>query len=136
MKSYKTWEVIKMLTENPKLKFQDNYKQEISIINGTLSYEKTKSPFVLNIVNYVNENNSTTIGTIEVLKWNLVQEPVPFMEAIAHMQKGGIARQRGLKYYFSGGTLFGGNFAGNERNGCGVNFKEYMLENNWIIEEE
>ena len=77
MKTYKTWEVIKMITENPKLKFRtrtncsDVFKDE----NGYIVFENTDC---------VDGFDGNFKGDEE---WILVQEPVDFMTAVKSGKK-------------------------------------------------
>lgn len=80
MKKYKTWEVIKMLEENPKLKFEAaeelGEEKTISIKNNRICWGG-KDRFPLYVL----------IGK-KATEWTLVQEPVSFMEAVKAYGKG------------------------------------------------
>lgn len=73
MKRYKTWEVIKMLSENPKLQF----KNEDGHIITT---EKVESHFLKysNNKTEININNNLKLEA----KWELIQESVTFEEVL------------------------------------------------------
>lgn len=67
MKTYKTWEAIKMIEENRELKFEDKNRRILASENdGSL------------VCRYVG-----TRSLIDLLQsWTLVQKPVTYMEAI------------------------------------------------------
>lgn len=70
MKTYKTWEVYKMLAENPKLKFKDEYGFYLRV-NGIGDYIAK------------NENGRLYICRDNIYDiWTLVQEPVDFITAV------------------------------------------------------
>lgn len=69
LKTYKTWEVIKMITENPKLKFK-NYLGEEMV-------------YALNYIRFFrNGENVSLYGIAGDEEWTLMQEPVDFMTAV------------------------------------------------------
>lgn len=88
-KTYKTCEVMKMLTENPKLKFVTNngFEYTMSVDGGYFYFEVFD-----NNGEYVNPEKyagGRFNGNVEPnLVWTLVQEPVPFMEAAKAYHEG------------------------------------------------
>ena len=74
MKTYKTWEVIKMLTENPKLRFTSR-NESIHIYEDELVWLISNKTFKLTV-------NSGLHSDTFNRNWALVQTPVTFMEAI------------------------------------------------------
>ena len=67
MKTYKTWEMIKELTENPNKIFKNQYGEEIRVLpDNDLFFE--------------GENGYNFISITD--EWEEVKEPVTFMEAI------------------------------------------------------
>lgn len=72
MKTYRTWEAIKMLTENRNLKFKN--------VNKALKGEILKRVYDVAQVNDCSENKILLIYLTS--NWELIQEPVTFMEAI------------------------------------------------------
>lgn len=82
MKKYKTWEAFKILEEKPKSKFvckgEENQCQVTLMINssGFVSVKGENCP-------------NTFAGNISVFdKWELVQEPVDFIEAVKAYNEG------------------------------------------------
>ena len=71
MKTYKTWEVIKMLTENSKLNFTNGKGVNLNI--GEFGFLEGKFNDCEGLNGNINLEN----------KWTLVQEPVTYAEAIA-----------------------------------------------------
>lgn len=79
-KTYKTWEVIKMLSENPKLRFRDCSYETVVIVGtgkgslGTSFLEVCESSF----------GDKTLDGNVDLeSEWTLIQqEPVDFMTAV------------------------------------------------------
>jgi hypothetical protein len=82
MKTYKTWEVIKLLTENPKLQFEnDSYN---SILKTDLKYSA-----YLDLVNkgtFENKKLEIYLGLDH--EWTLIKQPVSFMEAVKAFKEG------------------------------------------------
>lgn len=76
MKTYETWEVIKALSENPKLRFKDFGSEIFVDAQGCLSWKEGEK-FALNI--HGTNNNS---GTLNKGNWQLVRTPVTWQEAI------------------------------------------------------
>lgn len=69
MKTYKTWEVIKMITENETLKFQNSLKEELKYSgHGIRMFESGEE-----IEIYAIRGDE---------EWTLIQEPVDFMTAV------------------------------------------------------
>ena len=82
MKEYKTWEAIKMLSENPELKFESE-DNELNI----------KQTLFVNELGYLEMNNegcsNEIVGNLEVNDlWTLVQRPVKVMDAIKSYHEG------------------------------------------------
>lgn len=76
MKTLKTWEMIKELTENPDKKFKTEKGVEAYIKLGLLHIEDPVSGYVrASII------SSETFPTDE---WEEVKQPVPWLEAIEH----------------------------------------------------
>ena len=75
MKTYKTWEVIKMITENPKLKFRTYCSDVFKDENGYIVFEN---------IDCIDGFDGNFKGNEE---WILVQEPVSFMEAVQSGKK-------------------------------------------------
>lgn len=80
MKTYATWEVIKMLTENNYLKFRILNKK---VCTQTISINIYKN--LITSCKGCNGEKSCGLSTDD--KWVLVQEPVSFMEAIKSKKK-------------------------------------------------
>ena len=74
MKKYKTWEAIKMITENNKLEFDwhNDY--------GWIGRLKRDNKIVDTVNCYDKNGNEVSIGLDE--EWVLVQKPVNFMDAV------------------------------------------------------
>jgi hypothetical protein len=83
MKKYKTWEVIKAMTENKDLRFKYNtgYETgEIAVVRGDIRVVKCDGkPIDTHF-----ELHTGFIGT----KWELIQQPIPFMEAVKAYSEG------------------------------------------------
>ena len=129
MKKYKTWEVIKMLTENPKLKFEA--RNDIGTI---LKNENRGVRF------YENGENVQRYGVMIYEEWTLVQESVSFMEAIKAYHEGKPVRcelegEINFKDRFkrSVGENSGGYDVENIF-GVAIGTRE-ILEGKWFIEE-
>ncbi|NME65815.1 hypothetical protein HF846_14550 [Clostridium cadaveris] len=75
MKTYKTWEVIKMITENPSLKFKSE--------NLTLKY----SGLCIRFFNNDTEKNVDRYGISLDEDWTLIKEPLDFMTAVKSGKK-------------------------------------------------
>lgn len=119
MKTYKTWEVIKMLSENPTLKFADEFGRVIENYTGEIK---------------VTFNNEQSILNIDE-KWTLKQEPVSFMEAVeAYKNKRNIyCIVDGCRYYYVPIDL--DDYYGLiDTTDTAVSAKE-ILEGKWYIEE-
>jgi hypothetical protein len=80
MKTYKTWEVIKMLTENPNLIFTSNGDQ-IAIIENQLMWVASGHLLKLTL------DCNMTIDTFNK-DWKLIQEPITFMKAAEAFNNG------------------------------------------------
>ena len=125
MKTYKTWEVIKMLTENENLKFKNISPVTVTLFVGNNGFLDGEC-----------DGHRGATGNVQLNgEWALVQQPVSFMEAMEHLKKGGIAEYEGYAYFFSDGTLYNGNFKGNERTGCAGYFRKSLMHNKWYLRE-
>jgi hypothetical protein len=132
MKTYKTWEVIKMLTENSKLIFESNGDQ-IAIKDYQLIWLSTYNnvSLTLNCSMFVDMFNKN---------WTLVQESVSFMDASKAFGEGknirvefpsSIDENKIITYIFVQST----NGAGVMQSSDDLNF--YMINTGkWFIEEE
>jgi hypothetical protein len=133
MKKYKTWEVIKMLTENPKQKFKNDEQYEMSVCddNGCM-YLEYKGKQSLGGV-----NGNLRIVTNEVGwkpdEWELIQQPVTFMEAVKAYSEGKTIRCK----------LHGGHITYEPKtpryelmdiSGHAITIEEVM-SNQWYVEE-
>ena len=109
----RTWEVIKALTENPKLKFVDGIGRDISIRNGVTT------------VRYGDENSIFDIDE----DWDLVQEPVDFVTALTC---GKLIRPAGtnLKFLDTRSALY---MLTGENNEWGAN-RDKCIKGLWEIE--
>lgn len=74
LKTYKTWEVIKMITENKKLKFKNYLGEE-------MRYDCNRIRF------FRNGKNERFYGIKGNEEWILVQKPVDFMTAVKSGKK-------------------------------------------------
>ena len=74
MKTYRTWEVIKLLTENEELKF--------NLINGPhITISMSDNNYIM--LNGSDGGKISAVGNISINDlWELEQQPVTFMEAI------------------------------------------------------
>jgi hypothetical protein len=124
---FETWEAIKMLTENPKLKFKDISCYRYISSDGCavyVSYGKNEDiePFKL-------EN-----GTLED-KWQLIKEPVDFMIAVKAFDSGKTIRcetditVHTYENLTSDGKLIDYSFD------AAISSKE-ILEGKWYIKED
>ena len=91
MKTYKTWEVVKMLTENPKLMFKNERH------GGILEYSKSGQEELVLLKDEEQKDFLITSLLKPVIKsangnindeWTLIQQPVTFMEAIKAYSEG------------------------------------------------
>lgn len=83
MKTYKTWEVIKMLSENPKLKFK-KHSPGNSIVLGA-QVIGFSSFLKLCRTDFTDKTLNNNIRLDE--EWTLIQEPVDFMTAVRSGKK-------------------------------------------------
>jgi hypothetical protein len=115
MKSYKTWEVIKMLDENPKLKFRCltdcGLHKNISVINNTVCWAKDLPLYV---------------AVDSEIKWSLVQQPVSFMEAVQAFKEGKTITEMYSPFH----SIYGKN----EARMMEISAEE-ILTGNWFMEE-
>ena len=122
MKTYKTWEVIKMLTENSKLMFKSNGDQ-IGIIDNSLVWLSSckEVHFTLDCPMHIDMFNKD---------WALVQRPVTFMEAMKAYNRGATVRHDGEfphSYRYTNGDMR------DEDNAC-ISIEE-IINDNWFIED-
>lgn len=75
MKTYKTWEAYKMLTENPNLKFKDEFGYYLVIEDNAFILKDELGKDVEYVCNTFED------------KWTLVQNPVDFMTAVKSGKK-------------------------------------------------
>lgn len=80
MKIYKTWEVIKALTESPKLRFKNNIGSIVTTSNDTnrIVWEKEEKEKENDFVMF---NRAVNCDNLHI-EWTLVQQPISFMEAV------------------------------------------------------
>ena len=122
---YKTWEAIAMLEKNPELKFSSLDKTGVLSVNylGYLLYDgKVTSKSI-----------SRNIKPTE--EWELVQEPVPFMEAVKAYSEGKTIRceqDNGMINRFVGGTKYS-QFR--DENGCSPCY-DRIINSKWYIGHE
>jgi len=108
MKAYKTWEVIKMLTENPTLKFRKNYSCTIM----------------------QSEDGHIVDGNGE---WVLVQEPVDFMTVVKSGKKIKVKHESIIIFGFEYPRALLSKLV----DGCNnLEFKEILTEGKFYIEED
>lgn len=100
MKTYQTWEAIKMLTENPQLKFECKGEFALKQLFVRQEYIQLKSElFDVSVVECA--------GNLKVNEeWILVQQPVSFMEAIRTFREGKIIHCKLDKYTYTFHTGF------------------------------
>jgi hypothetical protein len=133
MKKYKTWEVIKMLEQNPSAEFKCQYGQKIGIKEGILKWD-TGALFKINIEGYADESMRTA-GTLDRFEWELIQPSVSFMEAVKAYSEGKTIRCEinAEKYIYKplGEDCY--NAVKDDEN-IAVSAKE-ILEGRWYVEE-
>lgn len=127
MKTYKTWEAYKMLTENPNLKFKDEFGYYLVIEDNafTLKDELGKD------VEYV-------CNTFED-KWTLVQNPVDFMTAVKSGEKIKVEHETMKSFEFKCGKEYTTLFAIFEelgKNLDSISIREILTEGKFYIEEQ
>lgn len=133
-KTYKTWEVIKMLTENPELKFvvDCGIKYKMSVNEGYFQFEVFNNNGTrINPIKYAGGGFNGNIETDT--EWELVQEPIPFIEAIKSYSKGKTIKCE-LPWMI---TIYKNQGLHNsplyDNNGRALSFIE-ILEGKWYIE--
>lgn len=78
MKKYKTWEMIKMLEENPNLKFKPvDQSYEVKTLKGDSGN-----------IELVQGNYNSSVFLYLNYEWTLIQTPVPFLEAVQAYSEG------------------------------------------------
>ena len=118
MKTYKTWEVIKMLEENPKLKFECREVNLSARINcqGNIYLDCRFG------------SNTEINGNFQLNgEWQLVQQPVTFMEAVNSGKK--------IRYEIWGYSSTLKNALETIYRNC-ESIQRRMLNGNWYVEEE
>jgi hypothetical protein len=138
MKKYKTWEVIKMLEQNPSAEFKCQYNQKIGIKEGILRWD-SGALFKINIEGYKDEDMRTA-GTLDRFEWELIQQSVDFLTAVKAYSEGKTIRceldQNSLKYNplnAKENVVYGKPLVTNLF-GSSIGCKE-ILEGRWYIEE-
>lgn len=109
MKTYETWEVMKMLSKNPKLIFETvetEYEHMTFFIDDCGCYALTEKGKKRNLESSGNLNPND--------KWQLVREPVPAWEAIKAWKEN-LARIKcifnGKEYFFDKDMILGTTIA-------------------------
>ena len=113
MKTYKTWEAIKMLTENPKLKLESSTGSEITVVNNFCEIQDVKN--IGNLRIYTDE------------EWHLVQQPVAFMEAA---NSGRRIKHESWEYYHNLSIVI------DKINNRSQERQLELLNGKWYVEEE
>ena len=129
MKKYKTWEVVKMLTENPKLKFKNTVEVDDINLIGVDGLE---------IFWFTDDGVRASRFTpkLNELDWTLIQQPIPFMEAAKAYSEGKTIRceRKDIKedsiYEFKGIS----NSPMTDETGNPVSCVE-ILEGRWYVED-
>ncbi|WP_346962003.1 hypothetical protein [Clostridium sp.] len=143
MKKYKTWEVIKMMTENEDLEFKNDSHVIGASILGYLKVKKSKCETL------------TLDGNVKLNSvWELVKQPVTFNEAlesgkncrvehelVKHMERHGCVCEESMIRDFFNEVTSGGYLGVNEviivlgwmldSN----NFKKIIKEGKWYLED-
>lgn len=119
MKTYKTWEIIKMLSENPKLKFK-KHSPGNSIVLGA-QVIGFSSFLKLYRTDFTDKTLNNNIKLDE--EWTLIQEPVSFMEAV----------QSGKKMECKHEKLYGDEDLGYKYNSLATVL--YLLQSRYTSEE-
>jgi hypothetical protein len=79
MKRYKTWEMVKMLTENPDMQFK-------KVSDGLIFKCGTKISNCKEVGRYISQASGECALLTD--EWELVQQPIPFMEAVKAYSEG------------------------------------------------
>ena len=117
----KTWEMMKMLTENPELKFQ--YKSESGFYNTVCA----DNGWLKGEYSYINCNFNT--------EWEIIQEPVDFTTAIKTYQNGKTIKCEREKFRNNRyNIVFGEGNVIADNNGYGISAEE-ILNGKWYIED-
>ncbi|WP_291568617.1 hypothetical protein [Clostridium sp. UBA2485] len=124
MKTYKTWEVIKVLTENPNRVFIDETKRTLKITYGDITLYSC---------------DGRNIGTHWLktdCKWRMKETEVSFLEAIKAYNKGKdiYCETKLHRIKYRAGDLGEGGKVLDEY-GRAVSIRE-ILEGKWYIEED
>jgi predicted lipoprotein with Yx(FWY)xxD motif len=77
MKKYKTWEIIKMLTTYPMLKFT------ATAMNGL-----QKVMYYRHDLGFLCQQDGDNIKFYDSDEWTLIQQPIPFLEAVQAYAEG------------------------------------------------
>jgi hypothetical protein len=124
MKTYKTWEVLKAVTENNKLTFAREDGQTVKV-------EKLDDG-----IYFVWEPGRKYLSPTDI--WTLVQEPVPFMEAVKAYAEGKTIRceiDDNIAKYYPTSKLGSLGYFLKTRLGYAVTTGE-ILNGKWYIEDE
>jgi hypothetical protein len=136
MKKYKTWEVIKMLTDNPKLRFKNERMKGILGVGVSheiiwLHYETNDENRKFTMAH--NPDSEYAKGNL-IDEWTLVQQPIPFLEAVKAYAEGKTTirckSSIGTKRYKYQGCT---NSPMLDENGIAVSHLE-ILEGTWFVE--
>ena len=117
VKTYKTWEVIKMLTENPKLKFKNKEGYGAAICGD-----------MFNITGGTDVSRRFHIYD----EWELAQEPVSFMEAVNNaLENCSKIKNEKWNEYYTINQLF-------QKLSYGYNdeYLKILLNGKWLTQEE
>ncbi|ASN68328.1 hypothetical protein 10S11_66 [uncultured Caudovirales phage] len=134
MKTYKTWEVIKMITEDKNKKFEATYGTDKLLI-----YANDDGFFKMQMNNVACTHQLD--GNLQIRgEWTLIKQPVSFMEAIKAFSQGKTIKCRVpftlvddlIVYKPSKGVLFTELF---DNGGAAITQTE-ILEGKWYIEED
>lgn len=133
MKKYKTWEVIKALAENPKLRFKCNRYTIGANSYGSIVHEKNGE------CSDMGEFLSLSAGVTSQTGWELIQESVDFLTAVKAYSEGKTIRceANGSEYIFNGkchrSKIGQGAWFRSERDT--ILSTEMILNGTWYVEE-
>lgn len=138
MKTYKTWEALKMLEENRKAKFELVVKDSSVDLENTILTLGAKE-----YINFIENGTGKRIGGNVSIddEWTLIQEPVPFMEAIKAYDKGKTIKcvfgsYHGLSIYKPQFAFGDYKFSDLRDENEGPITQTEILEGKWYIEED
>jgi hypothetical protein len=133
MKKYNTGEAIAMLAENPELRFRDDIGSVITTSKTTkkIVWEKNATQSEEDFIMY---NRALNCDNLHI-KWELIQQPIPFMEAVKAYSEGKTIRCEldGMRTQ----TYVWGTDSGfkNIRNNYGAVAAEEILNGKWYVED-